>query len=499
MHFIVKLFPEITIKSTPVRRRLIKQLRNNLRLLLRPVAAGISVRRDWEKIEISAAGDDDAVASRVSDILARTPGIANFARVKRYPLGDMEDVCDRTLALWGEALAQKTFCVRVKRNGEHSFSSTEVERLVGGHLLQHSRASGVRLKDPDIVVRLEIRSQWLYIVQSQRPGLGGFPIGSQDPVLSLVSGGFDSTVASYLMMRRGIRTHFCFFNLGGRAHEVGVKEVAYYLWHKFGATHRVQFVTVPFEPVVAEILRRVDKSQMGVVLKRMMLRAAARVAKEVDVQALVTGEAVGQVSSQTLANLNVIDSVTDTLVLRPLVATDKGEIIDLSRRIGTEQFAANMPEYCGVISVRPTTRARRDRIEYEESKFDFATLETALANREIKRIDKVVDDLEADFDFALVTDLSAGLTPAALQATVVVDIRHPDEEELSPLRLGSVSIEKVPFYTLNSVFPRLNADKTYLLYCEKGVMSQLHAAHLRDAGFDNVGVYRPADAVAAGE
>ena len=85
-------------------------------------------------------------------------------------------------------------------------------------------------------------------------------VGAQDPVLSLISGGFDSTVSTYLCIKRGLRAHYCFFNLGGRAHEIGVKEVAYYLWNKYGSSHRVKFVTVPFEDVLGEILDKVDNS-----------------------------------------------------------------------------------------------------------------------------------------------------------------------------------------------------------------------------------------------
>ncbi|MEZ5483121.1 MAG: hypothetical protein R3E73_13495 [Porticoccaceae bacterium] len=195
--------------------------------------------------------------------------------------------------------------------------------------------------------------------------LGGFPLGTQIRVMSLISGGFDSTVSSFLTMKRGLRTHFLFFNLGGRAHEVGVKEVAFYLWNRYSGSHRVRFITVPFEDVVAEILTSVENSQMGVILKRMMLRAGTRIADEMDVAALVTGEAVAQVSSQTLANLAVIDSVTEKLVLRPLITFDKNDIIDIARKIGTEEFAAKIRD-CGVISLNPTTRARPERIAEEE-------------------------------------------------------------------------------------------------------------------------------------
>lgn len=483
MHFIVKVFPEIIMKSAPVRKRFIKQLRDNLRQLLQPLGPNIQVSRDWEKVQIEAPGADEGLVNQVADVLARTPGIANFARVQAYPLGDLDDILAKTHRHWAELLAGKTFCVRVKRSGQHDFSSTDVERYVGGGLLHHSEAAGVDLHRPDVTVRLEIKADTLYVLTSRDAGLGGYPLGTQEGVLSLISGGFDSTVSTYLTIKRGMRTHYCFFNLGGRAHETAVKQVAYFLWQKFGASHPVKFVTVPFEGVVAEILERVDNAYMGVVLKRMMLRAATEVAEALKLPALVTGESVAQVSSQTLPNLSVIDRVTDALVLRPLITMDKGDIIDMSRRIGTETFSAEIPEYCGVISVRPTTSARLHMVEREEDKFDFTVLEQALAARQTVDIQGLADTVEPE--------LSAPVESEVPPGAVVIDIRHPDEAELKPLSLGDITVQSIPFFRLNTQFGQLSADAHYLLYCEKGIMSRLHAAHLRDVGHLNVGVYRP--------
>ena len=371
MHFVIKLFPEITIKSAPVRQRMTRQLRDNLRRLFRTLNEPVIVDRDWDKIEVKGPDDVD-LTNQVADILGRTPGIANFSRVQHFAMGDFDHILEKTLSVWRDKLEGKTFVLRVKRSGKHEFSSHDVERQVGGGLLHQSLASGVKLKNPDLTVRLEIRQEQLYVIEETTQGLGGFPLGTQDSVISLISGGFDSTVSSYLTMKRGLRTHFLFFNLGGRAHEVGVKEVAFYLWNKYSGSHKVRFITVPFDEVIGEILSNVQNSQMGVVLKRMMLRAGTQIAEEMEVQALVTGESVAQVSSQTLANLSVIDSVTSTLVLRPLITFDKNDIIDVARKIGTEQFAANMPEYCGVISKKPTTRAKEERVAGEEENFDFA-------------------------------------------------------------------------------------------------------------------------------
>ena len=483
MHFIVKFFPEITVKSAPVRKRFIKILRDNLRQQVKAIDAPISVQQDWDKIDVSSVSEDEAVIGQVVEVLSHTPGIAHFSKVQAFELGDQHSIYEHTQRMWGEALTGKTFCVRVKRQGEHDFTSTDIERYVGGGLNQHNNTAGVKLKNPDITIKIEIKHDRLYVVERQRPGLGGFPLGTQEPVLSLVSGGFDSTVASYLTIKRGIRTHFCFFNLGGRAHEVAVKEVAYYLWSKFGSTHRVKFVTVPFEGVVDEILKSIDNSHMGVVLKRMMLRAATQVARAMEIDAIVTGEAVAQVSSQTLTNLSVIDEVTDILTLRPLITMDKGDIVNLSRDIGTEDFSANIPEYCGVISRKPTTRAKLERVKAEEERFDFTVLENAVEERVMESIDKVVDGLEEEVRAELVGQLPAN--------GVVIDIRHPDEEELDPLALPENEVLKLPFYQLNNRVGQLDKDRSYYLYCKKGVMSQLHASHLIDAGYQNIGVYRP--------
>lgn len=485
MHYIVRLFPEITIKSAPVRKRLTRQVRENLRRLIGRLGGAIEVQRDWEKIDIWVPAEAEHLCAEVEQILASTPGVGKFSRVRTYPLADLETLAEKVVALWAEPLADKSFCVRVRRRGQPNFSSMDAERHLGAALLAACVGSRVDLRKPDITVAVEVQNDECHVVEASVRGLGGFPIGSQDSVVSLISGGFDSTVASYLSIRRGLHTHFCFFNLGGRAHELGVKEVAYYLWSKFSASHRVKFVTVPFEGVVSEILTKVDNAYMGVVLKRMMFRAATEVAEGLKANGLVSGESVAQVSSQTLVNLRVIDEVTEMLTLRPLAMMDKGDIIDIARAIGTESFAANMPEYCGVISVRPTTKARKHRVLDEEAKFDMAVLEQAIASRREENIDALV---------MLEPDVAEGVKihPVPPPGAIVIDIRHPDEISRRALKAGNTQTLAIPFFDLDRTFLSLNPGAQYLLYCDRGVMSRLHAELLHEKGFANVGVYRPA-------
>lgn len=482
MLFIVKFFPEIIIKSKPVRKQMSRRLQDNLLAQLRPLDPACLVKNEWDKIVVTLNSEDEAVQKSCLAILQNTSGIAFFLEVSSQEFTDLEDLCEKTAAEIEGQLAGKTFCVRAKRTGDHEYNSTQIEQKLGGYLFHKTENGGVKLKNPDITVAIEIKQQTLYIIKKRHPGLGGFPLGEVEPVMSLISGGFDSPVASYMTMKRGMPTHFCFFNLGGRDHELGVKEVSYYLWDKYGANRRVKFISVPFEAVVGEILQNVENSQMGVILKRMMLRAAEKVAENYNISALVTGEAIAQVSSQTLTNLNIIDAVTDRLVLRPLIVSDKEDIIKIARKIGTEEFAANMPEYCGVISVKPTTRAKMHKIEREEARFNFDVLEAAIESAQHINIDEL-----ADLD---TTKVDVETFAAPIPNSAIIDIRHRDEQDRKPLKVAGQDIIDMPFYNLHKNFPDLDKNIKYLLFCDKGVMSKLHAAHLVEDGFD-VGVYRP--------
>lgn len=482
MKFIIKLFPEITIKSQSVRLRFIKILTGNIRNVLKQYDDQLAVVRHWDHIEVRAK--EESQREEIRDALTRIPGIHHILDVEDHAYTDVHDIFEQTLALYRPQLEGKSFCVRVKRRGKHDFSSQDVERYVGGGLNQHIDSARVNLTTPQVRVHLEIEQDRLLLIKGRYEGIGGFPIGTQEDVLSLISGGFDSGVSSYMLIRRGCRVHYCFFNLGGAAHEIGVKQVAHYLWKRFGSSHRVRFVAIDFEPVVGEILEKVDDGQMGVVLKRMMVRAASRIAERYGVQALVTGEALGQVSSQTLTNLRLIDNASDTLILRPLISHDKEHIIKLARHLGTEDFAKTMPEYCGVISKSPTVKAVKSKIEEEENKFDFAILDRVVF--EARNID--IRDIATQTSQE-VTEVE---TVASLSADdILLDIRSVDEQDDRPLALAGVEIKSLPFYKLSTQFGSLDQGKTYLLYCERGVMSRLQALYLREQGFTNVKVYRP--------
>ncbi len=476
--FILKFFPEIMIKGSSAKRQMIGQLYTNIITILGRINSDIKVRKFSDKIEVVVPKD---IVTEVRLTLIQTSGIEQVLEVLQF---DGMDTIDKIKIKVGEivskSLKNKTFVVRVKRTGTHSFKSTDIEQTVGGYLLANTQAKAVDLRNADITIKMELIESQLNIITQKYKGLSGFPIGTQGDILSLMSGGFDSTVASYLTMKRGIKTHFVFFNLGGMAHEVGVKQVALYLWSKFGSSHRVKFISIPFDNVLTEIFRSSAPTYMGVILKRLMLKASQKIAEELEIDALLTGESVAQVSSQTLRNLALIDKASDMLILRPLSTMNKPEIISIANEIGTRHFAENMPEYCGVISQNPITHGSYKRVEKEAKKFNYDVLDKALQDAQHIYVDEIIDDVSNLAPIEVVSDLSSG-------DFTVIDIRAEDE----CIKTSSESI-KIPFHKLKTEFDKLPKDKQYLLYCEKGIMSQLHAQYLRDAkNIKNVRVYRP--------
>lgn len=477
--FIVKFFPEIMVKGTKAKRQMIDQLLGNLKKIVTRIDETASLKKFFDKIEIICNVE---YVTEIRLKLMETPGVEVIQEAIQIDnMNTLDDIKVVVNEYMNQEIIGKTFVVRAKRTGTHDFRSVEIEQTVGGYMLaMNPQTKGVKLKGAEVTINIELIHSQLNIITHKFRGLSGFPIGTQGDVLSLMSGGFDSTIASYLMMKRGIKTHFIFFNLGGTAHEIGVKQVAFYLWNKFGSTHRVTFTTIPFEDVVTEIFNSVSQSYMGVILKRLMLMASEKVANEKKIDALVTGESIAQVSSQTLRNLALIDQVTNKLVIRPLATMNKPEIMEMAAQIGTRKFAEAMPEYCGVISKNPVTHGSYDRVEKEAKKFNYEVLENAVLNAKETYVDEIIDQIEEIGQVDIVNDLSNG-------DFTVIDIRQGNE----CIKCDCETL-KIPFYSLKNQFKKLPQDKQYLFYCDKGILSQLHAQYLIDSeNYTNIKVYRP--------
>lgn len=486
MKFILRLFPEISIKSRPVRNRLIRLLQQNIINVSKHHGFSTKIIAQWDKLIVDIDkenADEETIRALSVKELSRIPGIHSFMEVMQFEYQSFEDIFEKARALYEKDLCNKTFCVRVKRRGNHEFTSQMAERQIGGMFKQQTQNNGVCLDNPDVKINIEIDGNKCFLVANIYKGIGGYPVSSQGEALTLISGGFDSGVSTYLAIKRGLKVHYIFFNMGGLAHEIGVKQESYFIWDRFASSHRVKFITIPFEKIVGEILEKTHHGVRGVILKRMMVRVASKVAERLDCKAIITGESLGQVSSQTIDNLSHIDAVSESLILRPLTMSDKQDIIDVAESIGTGDFARSMPEYCGVISDHPNVCPKRSFVEEQEALMQDGLIEDALERS------KALDIKDIPFDTTKLKQ-DVQFVSEVTRNDVVIDVRASDDEQKSPLKLENVEILKIPFYKVAAEFSKLDNLKTYLLYCDQGVMSIAQASYLKSQGYHNVKVLR---------
>lgn len=483
MRVIIKFSPEIIIKSRSVRIFFVKVLVANIKVVLQQNHQECLIIRHWDYLEFKCNN-----AEKLTVLLQNIPGIHCVCVVKKYVFSLLQDIYKNIIYTDLEKLQNKAFCVRVKRCGNHGFTSRDVECYLGEKICATINNTYVSLTCPEEIISLEIKDDYFFIIIKRYKGLGGLPMGTQQELLSLISGGFDSVVSSYMLMRRGCKVHYCCFNFGeAKLLNEEVCKIAYYLWNRFGSSHTVKFISVDFSEVIKEITVKIRSNHVGVVLKRMMVRAASAIASHFKIYALLTGEVLGQVSSQTLDNLHLIDCVSNCTIFRPLIAYDKEKIIALARKIGTEKFSKVVPEYCATVVQRSTIKTTKECVECEESHFNFLLLEQAIVQAHILDIRDVVEKMlyqrKSFFDIKVQTVLCCD--------DIVLDIRTKNEQDKTPLLLDNIKVQNIPFYKLNNEFSQLDQDRTYLLYCSHGIMSRLQAIHLCKQGFFNVKIYRP--------
>ncbi|MBC8188375.1 MAG: tRNA 4-thiouridine(8) synthase ThiI, partial [Proteobacteria bacterium] len=339
--------------------------------------------------------------------------------------------------------------------------STDIARVLGE--ARRPIAARVDLPTPDATLSVEVDSAHAYYFVATQRAAGGLPLGTEGRAVSLLSGGFDSPVASWRLLRRGVALDYVFCNLGGRTHQLETLTIAKRLADLLHWGSRPRFHAIDFDPVSREIQDKITTRYWQIILKRMMLRAAEAVAARYDAAAIVTGEAIGQVSSQTLQNLSVIADGARLPILRPLVGNNKNEIIAESKLVGTHDLSAKVGEYCAIVPSRPATNARLADILEEETKLDPTVLEAALEGRSEFML------ADVDLDAWIAPDLS---TKNIAASDTVIDLRTKTDFDSwhYPEALF------LDFPNALRAYGTFTPSQSYVLYCEFGLKS----AHLAD-------------------
>lgn len=290
---------------------------------------------------------------------------------------DVEAIKQGALAALKKSEDAKTFKVSAKRaNKGFPVGSQEMNQILGAHLLKNTSSFTVDVHCPDVEIKVEIREKATYITSAVIPGAGGLPVGTGGKSLLLLSGGIDSPVAGYLMMKRGLELEMIHFHSPPFTSERAKQKVLDLtkVLTEFGGAIKIHLV--PFTKLQQEIFKTIPERYAMTVMRRVMFQIGEKVCEKENILALATGESLGQVASQTLSSMNVINEVTNLPVLRPLVGLDKEEIIYYSKQIGTYDISVRPYEDCCTIFVpkSPVTNPTREKVAYLEKSADFSNL-----------------------------------------------------------------------------------------------------------------------------
>jgi len=459
---LVRIAPEIATKARGTRRRFQRRLARNIRDALERGGIPCRVEDRWSRLFVEAA--DPSAGGRIAMVF----GVASVSEVEARIPADLAAIVRIGEALYGDRVRGRSFAVDTRRAGRFPFSGQDVRVQLGSALDRHG---DVDLDQPEVTVTVELREGEAFFYSGRIPGVGGLPLGVEGKAVALLSGGFDSPVAAWLMLKRGVSLEYVFCNLGGAAYERSVLGVAKVLADQWSFGDRPVIHVVDFAAPLAELQRAVAQRYWQVVLKRLMYRAAEGVARAVRGEAIVTGEAVGQVSSQTLGNLAAIDGVTTLPVFRPLLGFDKNEIIGRAERIGTAPLSAQIREYCDITRGRPVTHSSPRAAQGEESKMDLTILDRAVADRKV-----------IDLRGLRTADLVAAslFTQEIPEGTGVLDCREPHH-------FGAWHYPGAARWDLADLatrFKQLDKTRRYVLYCSFGVQSAYVAETMQRAGYE---------------
>lgn len=321
--------------------------------------------------------DEDYPFEDALERIKRVFGIAAFCRAASVEK-DINVILEKCVPYLKDAMMSvKTFKVEAKRaDKKFPLTSPEISRLVGGELLKNYRHLKVDVHNPELVVTVEVRDNAAFIRAGQLHGAGGMPVGTAGRASILISGGIDSPVAAWMMAKRGIELdaiHFASPPYTSIRAEQKVKKLLSRVARYSGP---IRMGTVPFTELQQAIADNCPEEYFTLIMRRMMMRISQRLAQRRKSLALITGESVGQVASQTLPALVTTDAVVNMPVFRPLIGMDKDEIVEISRKIDTFEISIEPYEDCCTVFTpkHPRTRPTLEQCEQAESLFDFEPL-----------------------------------------------------------------------------------------------------------------------------
>ncbi len=367
---IIVFFGELGTKGKNI-MDFIRLLGKNIRHALRDFPSlEYEIKKDHIYILL---GDEDF--SKVSEKLKKVAGIGSFALAKSVDK-DLEKISEEASSLYAKS-GKTTFKVQTKRaDKSYPIHSDEMSRKVGGYILKHNPGAKVDVHHPEILVEIYVREESAYVYGIKQKGLGGYPLGIAGKSLCLLSGGIDSPVAAYLMMKRGVKLECIHFAAPPYTSQAVIEKIHDLLHVLNDYQPDIKLYVIPFTQLERKIYEVAGPSYCVTIMRRMMLRIADGIAFKHNDLVLSGGESIGQVASQTLYSMQVIEEVGQHPFIRPLATYDKTEIIDIAKDIGTYDISIRpFEDCCTIFTLKdPVTHPNIDVVHEIEEKFDWKTM-----------------------------------------------------------------------------------------------------------------------------
>lgn len=350
----------------------------------------VSVNKSQARIYIEPH-EDNYDFDEALRLLQKVFGIVSVSPVWKIE-SDFESIKEHSLLMVKDLIERKgysTFKVETKRgNKRFPMDSPEISRELGAHILQNISDINVDVKKPQFILYVEVR-EFTYVYSEIIPAMCGMPLGTNGKAMLLLSGGIDSPAAGYMIAKRGVEidaVHFYSYPYTSERAKEKVIELAKILTQY---CYKINLHIVPFTDIQLEINDKCPLDQLTIIMRRVMMKIAERIAQKTGALALVTGESVGQVASQTIQSLAVTNAAVSMPVFRPLIGMDKNEVIDIARKIGTFETSILPYEDCCTVFVakHPKTKPQLDKIILSESKANLEELiDKAIENTEVLSI-----------------------------------------------------------------------------------------------------------------
>lgn len=402
-HLLVR-YGELTLKGTN-RKMFVNQLKDNVKRALIPLSGyHVKGKRDRMYIELSPEADINEIIQRLSKVY----GIKSISPVIKIDKNE-EKINQSAIQLSHDFEKGSTFKVDVKRvDKSFRLDTYELQRQVGGAILKENNNITVNVKNPDYEIKIEVRMDAIYIYEKVIAGAGGLPVGTGGKTLLMLSGGIDSPVAGIEVMKRGVTVEAIHFHSPPFTSEKAkdkVIELTRILAERVGP---IKLHLVPFTEIQKQINKVVHPRYTMTSTRRMMMRISNKVVHQINANAIVNGENLGQVASQTLKSMYAINHVTATPVLRPLLTLDKEDIIKKAKELGTFETSIQPYEDCCTIFTpkNPVTEPDFDKVIKYESVFNFdEMIENAVENIETLTIDQNYKSAKEQSTDSLIKDL----------------------------------------------------------------------------------------------